>query len=165
MEDEDNILIRRAKKGELLILQEVYQSAYQKLEKYAYTTPGKIKNYLKWLYSKEPEGFFVAEKEGKTVGFISIHTNWQNWKLGRTGEIHELAVRREFQGKGIGKKLFLKACQYAKKKGCRTLSLWVGEENWYARSWYEKLGFKKKGGWGEWIRMVLEVKPVEETGK
>lgn len=150
---EDDVLIRQTKQEELQDLVQVYQSAYKRMGKYAYRSERKIKSYLKWLYQGDPEGFWVAEKNGKLIGFVSLHSKWEDSRGGRTGELHEIAVQEEFQGEGVGKKLFDRAVRYAKEKGCGALSLWVGEENWLARSWYQRLGFKEKGGWGEWIRM------------
>jgi len=171
MDDEGDILIRQIKEEELQDLVQVYQSAYQRMGKYAYRSKEKVKGYLRWLYRGDPEGFWVAEKEGKLIGFVSIHSEWEDWRWGRTGELHELAVEKIFQGKGVGKKLFARALRYARERGCRTLSLWVGEENWLARNWYQKLGFKEKGSWGDWVRMKKnlsfpEVEEMDEdTGK
>jgi len=159
MGDGEDLVIRQIKKEELWDLIEVYQSAYKRLGKYAYRSKGKIKAYLEWLYEGEVEGLWVVEKESRIIGFACIHTNWHDYRWGRTGELHEIAMREEFQGMGMGKMLFEKITEYARKKGCNFLSLWVGEENWLARSWYQKLGFKEMGGWGEWIRMRKELSP------
>lgn len=153
MDEEGNLRIRQIRENELQSLVLIYKSAYQHMRKYAYTSEEKIRDYLEWLYRGDPGGFWVAEKENRLIGFVCLHNGWEDWRWGRTGELHELAVDRIFQGKGVGKSLFIKAMRYAKEKGCKTVSLWVGEENWLARSWYQKLGFKEKGSWGEWIRM------------
>jgi len=60
-----------------------------------------------------------------------------------------------------------KALEYVREKGCKSVSLWVGEDNWLARSWYLKLGFQEKGNWGEWIRMKkdLWVPVIKEVDK
>jgi len=161
MDDGENTIIRRIKKWELESLVQVYQSAYKRMMKYAYKKGERIKNYLEWLYQGDPEGLLAADRKGEIVGFASIHSEWEDWRWGKTGELHELVVREEFQGKGIGKKLFNKAVAYAVKKGCKTLSLWVGEENWIARSWYQRLGFEEKGSWGEWVRMRKDLSSPE----
>ena len=158
MEDNRDLIIRRVKKEELDKLVEVYTSAYRKMKRYAYTKEKKIREYLEWLYQEEPEGFLVAEREEKLTGFACIHTGWKNrLEEGKTGELHEIVVTEELQGKGIGKKLFKMVLKYAREKGCKFISLWVGEENWPARSWYTRLGFKEKGGWGEWVRMKKDL--------
>jgi len=167
MQNEEDILLRRGREEELHKLIEVYQSSYRRIKKYAYNTKRKIKGYLKWLYRGDPEGFWVAEKKDELIGFVSIHSKWKDSRWGRTGELHEIAVREEFQRKGIGKRLLRIALRYARKRGCRFVSLWVGEENFLARSWYERLGFEEKGKWGEWVRMrmSLSLPGVEQTDK
>lgn len=167
MRNEEDILIRRGKEEELQKLIEVYQSSYRRMERYAYKSKKKIERYLKWLYEGDPEGFWVAEKKDKLIGFASIHSEWEDYRWGRTGELHEIAVREEFQGKGIGKRLFEKALRYARERRCKFMSLWVGEENFLARSWYERLGFEEKGKWGEWVRMRMSLPSpgVEKTDK
>jgi ribosomal protein S18 acetylase RimI-like enzyme len=154
------ITVRRGRVEDLTPLEEVYREAYRGLEEYADTTAFRIRNYLNWLYSGEPEGFFVAEAEGRVVGFVSIHAEWWDKRLGETGEIHEICVHPAWKGKGVGRKLIEAAIAYARQRGRRSVSLWVGERNWYARQWYKDLGFEECGiQYGEWVRMV---KPIEE---
>jgi len=152
--------VRRGRVEDLDPLEEVYRQAYRGLEEYADTTTFRIRNYLNWLYNGEPEGFFVAEVEGRPIGFVSIHAEWWDKRLGETGEIHEICVHPEWKGKGVGRKLIEAAIAYARQRDRRYVSLWVGERNWYARQWYKGLGFEECGiRYGEWVRMI---KPIEE---
>lgn len=96
------ITVRRGRVEDLDQLEDVYRQAYRGLEEYADTTTFRIRNYLNWLYSGEPEGFFVAEVEGRLIGFVSIHAEWWDKRLGETGEIHEICVHPEWKGKGGG---------------------------------------------------------------
>lgn len=153
MEDNKPLIIRQAKKGELPLLVEVYKSAYHKMEKYAYKEKSEIKNYLQWLYRRDPRGLWVIKKENKIIGFACIHTDWQDHRWGRVAEMHEIAVREEFQGEGMGEKLLEKILIYAREKSCKFISLWVGKENQLAYRWYIKMGFRQVGTWGNWIRM------------
>ncbi len=155
-----HILIRRGRAEELERLEETYRLAYQGLEEYAETTSFRIRNYLNWLYSGEPEGFFVAEAEGRLIGFVSIHAEWWDKRLGETGEIHEICVHPDMWGQGVGRKLLEAAIAYARQRGRQQVSLWVGERNWRARRWYRSQGFQECGlQHGEWVRMV---KPLQE---
>jgi len=168
MDDDGDLIIRKAKKEDLKKLVEVYSSAYRRIQKYAYKSKNKIISYLEWLYREEPEGFLVAEEKDRIIGFASFHTNRKEpFKKGKTGELQEIAVKENYQGRGVGKILFKKVLEYARRRGCKSISLWVGEENWPARSWYERMGFREKGGWGEWIRMVkkLSSPEIEEMNK
>ncbi len=151
------MIIKNIEKEELRELISVYQSGYKGIEKYAYTDKKRIYSYLKWLYNKEPEGFFVAEIDGKKIGFAVIHSNWLDKEIGLTAELHEICIAKEYQGKGVGTKLFLQVLQYAKIKKRDKMSLWVGEENFKARNWYKRLGFKETGKYNEWIRMIKSI--------
>lgn len=62
-------------------------------------------------------------------------------------EIYALYILQEFQGKWIGRKLFLSAIDALIKKGYKSIYLWVLAEN-PARWFYEKMGgiiIDKKG--------------------
>lgn len=61
----------------------------------------------------------------------------------------------------VGRRLIETAIAYARRRGRRYVSLWVGERNWHARRWYRSLGFEECGvQFGEWVRMI---KPIEEA--
>ena len=134
---------------------EIYLSAYEKYPQYAYTNPRRVKSYLHWLYKGDPHGFFVAFHNRKPVGFISAHSSWEDWAEGMIGEIHELVVDKEFQGKSIGKELIERALLYLKEQGSEKVGLWVGVENKKAIQFYQSLGFIPHGKWGKWERMLL----------
>ncbi|MCD6521323.1 GNAT family N-acetyltransferase [Candidatus Calescamantes bacterium] len=149
--------IRRGRSGEIEKLIEVYQSGYSSMKRYAYHSPERIKEYLLWLREGDKNGFFVAQEGTQLIGFASIHTQWWDRKEGKTAELHEIVVKAEYQGKGVGKSLFEKAKDYALSEGRDKITLWVGEKNSRAREWYKKLGFEEIGKSGEWIRMKLDL--------
>jgi ribosomal protein S18 acetylase RimI-like enzyme len=149
-----DLVIRRVRQDELNKLVSVYISAYEGLEEYAYTSGSEVRSYMRWLYRGDPDGFFVAELDGKIVGFVAVHTNWWDKRIGRTAEIHELVVHKSYQCMGIGTKLMKCAIEHALECGCNFVSLWVGAENKVAREWYRKLGFEEVGEGYYWVRMV-----------
>ena len=55
-------------------------------------------------------------------------------------ELVSLHVRRMHQGRGVGQALFRAAAQELQRSGCRSLMLWVLEQNQSARGFYERLG-------------------------
>ncbi len=152
------MIIRRVKRGDIDTFVEVYEKAYKGLEEYAYTKRRDIRNYFKWLYSRDKDGFMVAEVDGRAVGFVACDTNWISMLEGeKTGEIHELFVLPEYRNRGIGSTLLLKAIEYAKEKGRTYAELWVGRTNYRARRFYKKFGFAESGEWGKWIRMTKKL--------
>ncbi|MET1124113.1 MAG: GNAT family N-acetyltransferase [Archaeoglobaceae archaeon] len=152
------MIIRRVEKEDLGAFVEVYVNSYRGLEEYAYTSKRDIRSYFRWLYSRDRDGFMVAEVDGKPVGFVACDTNWLSvFEKKRVGEIHELFVLPEFRGRGIGSRLLEAALEYARSKERKIAELWVGRTNYRARKFYEKKGFVEKGEWGKWIRMVREL--------
>jgi len=131
---------------------EVYLSGYKGLEQYSYHKRKDVKSYLRWLFRCDPNGFFVAKEEEKIVGFIACCRKWYDAQKGKTGEIHEFVVKRDYQGKGIGDALLKKALDYLSQYQDKA-TLWVGEDNLKAIEFYQKRGFKRAGGIGRWIRM------------
>ena len=84
--------------------------------------------------------YFAALSRGTTVGFVDVEIQEDG-----NAKILGLAVLRELQGKGIGKKLLEKAVEFAREKKCPKLFLLVAEDNGLARKLYGKRGFARKG--------------------
>ncbi|MGC9017961.1 MAG: N-acetyltransferase [Caldimicrobium thiodismutans] len=148
------MIIREVSEEDLEAFVEDYIKAYSDLKEYKYTSKKDIKNYFKWLYKRDKEGFFVAEVDGKIVGFAAGDANWINSEGEKVLEIHEIFVIPEMRGKGIGTKLIEKLLEYGKKKGLKLAELWVGEKNYKAIEFYKTLNFKETGHGGKWIRMI-----------
>ena len=149
------VSIRKARltKEDIESFVETYKSAYRGLEEYAYVKEKSIRYYFRWLFKRDSDGFFVAELNGMVVGFVACDSHWHNLFHEKMGEIHELVVREEYKGRGIGKKLMERAEQYLKSKGHNKIGLWVGENNARAIKFYEALGYKKRDKFGKWLRM------------
>lgn len=154
--------IRRVREEELEELARLYMRAYRGLERYGEPSQEEAQAYLGWLFSACPEGFLVAEADGKPVGFIALCPDWRPGGEGEPVlEIHEIAVDPAWRGKGVARRLMEEAFRLGRARGRRWASLWVGEGNARAREWYRKLGFEEVGKWGEWIRMRRPLIPDE----
>lgn len=139
-------------------LVQVYREAYRGLELYAYSDPSDIKGYINWLYRTDPEGFIIAVGEDEAVGFVACCRNWWDKELGAIGEIHEIAVLPQHQGKGIGSALLKEALIFLSQVH-DTFGLWVGEGNEKAKAFYMKHSFEAVGRMGKWIRMISRKRP------
>ena len=49
-----------------------------------------------------------------------------------------------------------RAIEYARSRGRRLITLWVGRDNEAAKRFYRKLGFIETATYGIWTRMVRE---------
>jgi len=147
--------IRRAENGDIKDLIEVYLQGYKGLEEYSYTHPEDVQAYLNWLFRRDVAGIWVAEEDGKIVGFIASDGNWFSKREGKVvGAIHELVILPEYRNKGIGKALVEKVIEYFKSRGLDTAELWVGDKNTQALEFYKSLGFEERDRFNYWIRMT-----------
>ncbi|MEZ3182477.1 mycothiol synthase [Streptomyces pimonensis] len=85
----------------------------------------------------DPAGFFLAEKDGRPVGFhwTKVHA------AERLGEVYVLGVSPDAQGGGLGKSLTTIGLRHLAGEGLPTAMLYVDADNKAAVSVYERLGF------------------------
>lgn len=127
----DDIKIRKADRGDLEDLYQCFQVFYKPEEKWS-------REILKEKIGRK--NYHVAELNGEVLGVIQIGAD----EVGSVCEIENLAVKKEAQGKGIGKKLVEFAENYAKEHRCH--KTWLFTLDWYhAAPFYEKLGYEQEG--------------------
>jgi ribosomal protein S18 acetylase RimI-like enzyme len=81
----------------------------------------------------------VIEIGGEIAGYATIGRNRAR-ELSQQGEIYELYLRPEYQGIGLGSRLFAEARRKLSRSGLRGLVVWALEENGGALSFYEGIG-------------------------
>jgi len=93
--------------------------------------------------------FFVSEENGKINGVCALHVLWED-----LAEVRSLAVKKEFQRTGIGRKLVRRCVADAKALGIKRVFVLT-----YQPVFFGKLGFGEidKSGlpqkiWGDCIR-------------
>jgi len=95
-------------------------------------------DFFLYLWQINPDGFLVAEKDGKVVGFIvSIKEGKEKLR------ILMLAVDKKFRRMGIGKSLLRELL--IKYPEARKIVLEVRSDNREAINFYRKQNFKIKG--------------------
>ncbi|MFF3874507.1 mycothiol synthase [Streptomyces sp. NPDC001978] len=85
----------------------------------------------------DPAGFFLAEREGRLIGFhwTKVHAEEQ------LGEVYVLGVAPGAQGGGLGKTLTTIGLRHLAAQGMPTAMLYVDADNTAAVTVYERLGF------------------------
>lgn len=81
----------------------------------------------------------VLEIDGQVVGYATLGPN-RVAALEEQGEIYELYLLPEYQGVGLGKKLFLNARKELVRLGMKGCVVWVLEDNAPAVQFYRNAG-------------------------
>lgn len=104
-----------------------------------------------WIESfvKEKQIFFVAEEKKEIVGFVLGERT-----CGRIGYLWMLAVKPNFQGKGIGNKLFLNAEKECKNRKLRAILLYIYEKSPKALHLSKKFKYEKGKKYYEFIKFL-----------
>lgn len=91
--------------------------------------------------------FFIAELNGKAVGYAKLRENSAVGCLKNENavELHRIYILELAKGKGVGGALLNRCLETARAKGYETIWLGVWEENLAAIRFYEKKGFVKAG--------------------
>lgn len=87
-----------------------------------------------------PEGFFLAERAGRIVGFHWTKVHDRGAAIG-LGEVYVLAVDPAEHGRGLGRTLTVVGLEHLRALGVPTVLLYVEESNRPAVHLYERLGF------------------------
>ena len=90
----------------------------------------------------DPDGFFLAERDGKLAGF---HWTKIHGSPPETGEVYVVGVDPAGQGGGLGRALTMTGLHYLQSRGLPEVMLYVDEDNTPAIRLYESLGFSHQG--------------------
>lgn len=88
---------------------------------------------------KHSTRILVLETLGQIVGYATLGQNRVS-ALSQQGEVYELYLLPEYQGVGLGKKLFLAARQELAAIGLKGCVVWVLEDNTPAVHFYSNAG-------------------------
>jgi len=92
------------------------------------------------LHDEWPEGFLVAEREGRVIGFIVLVLMPEG-----EGRVFSLAVDSRFRGRGVGRVLLKAAFSVLRKRKIGYVQLEVRVSNSIALRLYNRMGFMEIG--------------------
>ena len=108
---------------------------------------------------------FVYTKDEEYIGEVSIVFNKDDEDYTIPGirlYISRIIVKKEFRGKGYGKKLMNHVIEYAKREKYKELSLGVNLDNYIALKLYVELGFNKiqyigEDSDGKYVKLIKKI--------
>ena len=89
---------------------------------------------------------FVAEENEFIIGFALFYTRYSTWK-GRRLYLEDFIVTEDCRGKGVGKILFEKVIEEAKKGNYNGMTWQVLDWNEPALNFYNKYKAQTESGW------------------
>lgn len=111
------------------------------LRKSSHIKPKKANMLFDKISKNSYQVIYVAVEGSKVIGAASILIEQKFiHDGGKVGHIEDVAVRKEFQGKGVGQKIVTSLLKYAEKNGCYKTILDCTED---LIPFYEKIGFKR----------------------
>lgn len=102
-----------------------------------------------------PGGIFVAEQDGRVVGYITTRVDYAS----KIGGIPNLAVLPAYQGRGIGRRLMQTALDYFRAEGMVCARIETLDQNDIGAALYPKIGFV------EIARQIHYVMPLNQKGQ
>ena len=95
-------------------------------------------NYLDRSYFYDDNLTFIAESNGKAIGFISINHHRENGYI----YLDDFCVSEEFKGKGIGSELINMAFAFAEQQQIDQILTHVESANKESIAFYQNRGFQ-----------------------
>lgn len=105
----------------------------------------------------ENHSVYVAEEDGRVVGYTAVHWLPYLFMTGPEGYVSELFVRETERGQGVGRQLLTAVEVEAKSRGCTRLSLLNGRHREsYQRQFYEKMGWEERPFMANFVYYFVE---------
>jgi len=101
-------------------------------------------SFLGSVLDSDDDAVFVAETEGKIVGYAYASLEPMSWKelRGPAGFIHDLAVDDGQRRSGTGSKLMEAAIAWLRERGAPRVILWTAAPNAAAQTLFHRIGFR-----------------------
>lgn len=140
-----DMIVRKAEEKDIPSLIELVKG-YLEFYKRPIPEDQNIADFILHFIKHPEEGCqFVAEEEGRLVGFTTLVAIWSTTRLGKVGLLNDLFVNPSDRKKGIAEKLMYRTMEEGKERGYPLLRLLTAHDNIPAQSLYEKTGWNAPG--------------------
>ena len=140
------MILRNAQEKDLPIILEIMNEAILNTTA-IYDYKSRDKAYVEaWFAKKQADNFpvLVSELHGKAVGYGTFGS-FRAWEAYKFSVEHSIYVHKDYQGRGIGKKLLQALIIAAKEGGYHTMIGGIDASNQKSCDFHAKFGFKEAG--------------------
>jgi GNAT superfamily N-acetyltransferase len=109
------------------------------------SVPGRTDVWRRWLDDPDGSCIWVAEIEGRIVGFVSAGRCRDEDAEPGTGEVYAIYIEADRLDTGLGRRLIQTATRWLRTSSFSCATLWVLDSNDRARRFYEKAGWVRDG--------------------
>ncbi len=107
----------------------------------AFVQMGGDESRIASLQSVGQHRYVAVDESGAVVGVATLLVEPKLiHQRAAVGHIEDVAVREDWQGRGVGRRLVAALQQLATERGCYKVVLYCSEDN---RAFYEKMGFRE----------------------
>lgn len=99
-------------------------------------------NFLTERIENRDSEIFVAENEGKLVGFVQLYPLFSSTRMKRYWLLNDLYVNENYRGKGFSKQLIEASKEMAKSTDAAGILLETGKSNDIGNKLYPSCGFE-----------------------
>jgi GNAT superfamily N-acetyltransferase len=85
---------------------------------------------------------FIAEFQGRLVGFVLARIVYSGRPMKGSGTIHQIVVRPDYQHRGIGTLLLDRLLEHCKAEGIPSIRAFPHRDDVASRKYFEEVGFK-----------------------
>lgn len=124
---------------------DVYNKSFMDMPHGTYIEIGEAEGYLE--NKNYNEDYFIVLSEGERIGFL-------NTTIKDKKAFFDIGLKKEYRGKGYGKKLLETAIQFLNEKQVEEICLTVIEKNSIAYEMYKKRGFNVYNKLSDWIELM-----------
>ncbi|AEB22593.1 MULTISPECIES: GNAT family N-acetyltransferase [Bacillus] len=110
-----------------------------------------IHNLIEMLFEKNSGIQFVAEQDGKLIGFATLYFSFSTTKADKITVMNDLFVAENARGTGAAQELFKRCESFTKENGYAHMSWITAADNYRAQRFYKKMG----GSLGDWLNYTI----------
>ncbi|QQM26132.1 GNAT family N-acetyltransferase [Elizabethkingia sp. M8] len=121
----------------LTLIFEKYRDFYKKQGDYE-----GAKSFLKERISNNQSVIYIAEADGKTIGFTQLYPLFSSTRMKKLWLLNDLYVEEEYRQKGISIALIDKAKELCRETGACQLSLETSKTNMVGNNLYPTTDFQ-----------------------